>query len=715
MKRSKFRRYCRAALVTSLVWCIIDITIFIFITNNIQTNEAEITMFSLQNRDMSSSEQYYTNRVSTNVSDNAFNRRGRPNQKDKINNGGIESDVADHGSHELMSQEKEQMHPSSAKFHRLSIASNLSGSLEYKHVSVHGNKYTSNNTELNLINSDMLHSELHKLTKQDSWQLGLNHTVPQRLIELARNSLLNWHPNGVGEQGKPAITPSNETDLMETMFEENQFNVFESNKIALNRSLPDVRPEGCSKKVYEIVSLPKTSIIIVFHNEAWSTLLRTVHSVISQSSSGLLEEIILVDDASESSKYWLGHQLEEYVATLPLRVIVERTRSRKGLVRARIQGALASRGDVLTFLDSHCESTKGWLEPLLDRISKDRTKVVCPVIDTISDKTFEYIPVRGNVPIGGFSWYPDFTWIDTPKREMDRVNNDPTEALRSPTMAGGLFSIERKYFFQLGSYDSGFKTWGAENLELSFRIWQCGGSIEIVPCSHVGHVFRSKSPYSYDEDPGITLVRNTRRTLEVWTDSFKNIFYSLNPQLQVTGYGDISNRVKLRETLGCKSFRWYLETVYPEHTLPLEFKIIGMVRNEMSAMCVDVFARGEKAKGDAKVSLFPCHGIGMSQIFVYNAFNQIQHDNMCLDAHFYDEEVAYSDCPRSAEITTASWEYDPITSTIMNAATRKCLDAVKSQEGDIRFVSTTNCNNTQESQRWILTDSGADERMWADY
>lgn len=105
-----------------------------------------------------------------------------------------------------------------------------------------------------------------------------------------------------GEMGAAVhIPPENEAKQQE-LFKLNQFNLMASDMISLNRSLKDIRLDGCKNKKYNKY-LPDTSIVIVFHNEAWTTLLRTVWSVINRSPRSLLKEIILVDDASERGTF----------------------------------------------------------------------------------------------------------------------------------------------------------------------------------------------------------------------------------------------------------------------------------------------------------------------------------------------------------------------------------------------------------------------------
>ena len=52
----------------------------------------------------------------------------------------------------------------------------------------------------------------------------------------------------------------------------------------------------------------------------------------------------------------------------------------------------------------------------------------------------------------------------------------------------------------------------------------CGGTLEIVPCSHVGHIFRKRSPYKWRT--GVNVLRkNSVRLAEVWMDEYKHYYY----------------------------------------------------------------------------------------------------------------------------------------------------------------------------------------------
>lgn len=105
---------------------------------------------------------------------------------------------------------------------------------------------------------------------------------------------------------------------------------------------------------------------------------------------------------------------------------------------------MVATGDTLTFLDSHVEVNEKWIEPMMSKIKSNRKMVVAPIIDVINKDNFNYIGADAFLT-GGVSWAMVFRWDWMTRRQMESM--DHRVGLRSPTIAGGLFSIGRCLFF----------------------------------------------------------------------------------------------------------------------------------------------------------------------------------------------------------------------------------------------------------------------------
>lgn len=158
----------------------------------------------------------------------------------------------------------------------------------------------------------------NELVKDDNYggveKKKTNSKINKYELEIERDLRKQKKDPFLGNDGKIAhLSDPDDIARGEAQLKKIALNEELSEHISYNRTIPDARHPACRKKVFDRSSLPTASVIIIFFNEPYSVLVRTVHSVLNTSPKNLLKEVILVDDGSSNTE--LKYKLDYYVKT----------------------------------------------------------------------------------------------------------------------------------------------------------------------------------------------------------------------------------------------------------------------------------------------------------------------------------------------------------------------------------------------------------------
>ena len=221
-----------------------------------------------------------------------------------------------------------------------------------------------------------------------------------------------------------------------------------------------------------------------------------------------------------------------------------------GLIGARYVGGNNARGEYLAFIDAHVFVGPKWLKTPRRLLMED-PKTIVNYINFNLDAD-NYLPKKAWQGIGSCA---------TITMDLHQIWGGGSRQDMFSPITMGMFVIS-KYWWSQGAMDPDLRTWGGENVEISLRTWLCGGRIVVAKDSFVAHGFRTRFPYSVN---GNYVQRNYIRIANVWLDEkYLAEFYKASRTRLVNGrpatdFGDISDRLRLKEQLHCKPFSYYAE------------------------------------------------------------------------------------------------------------------------------------------------------------
>jgi len=325
----------------------------------------------------------------------------------------------------------------------------------------------------------------------------------------------------------------------------------------------DFKPKGCKKVAKDSVK-SKVSIIIPSLNESYDHVVKTFLSLKNTAPLELIEEIIFLNDGGEVYE-------EEMKAIIPQTIIIRHT-ERQGLIRSKKEGAAIAKAPILLFWEPHVIAQNGWLEPLIAHVEQHPNAVAMPSLDVWkSDGVFQ----KATIGYYRFEWNFNLMYTNA----LNIAYNDP-EPYPTPATAGGIFAMRKDFFLELGLYDAELLQWGGDHIELAFKVWRCGGRIDMFPCSRAAHFFRSEEERPYPVDVR-RVVNNYARIARIWLDQkYLPFFYKVKPEAVSMEVGELSEQKELKTKLKCKSMAWYLRNIDWEMNWEAKYVCIPGARKE---------------------------------------------------------------------------------------------------------------------------------------
>jgi GT2 family glycosyltransferase len=179
-------------------------------------------------------------------------------------------------------------------------------------------------------------------------------------------------------------------------------------------------------------------------------------------------ETLVVDNGSRDGSPDFLRSRHPEVRVLPLG-------ENLGYARAMNRGVAAAAHDVLVFLNNDTRQDSGWLEPLVDVVASGEADAASSKMLGMDGRTVNF--AGGGANFHGIAF----------QRGMGEPDGE-VHSKRGPTLfaCGAAMAIRREVFRDAGGFDEDFFAY-YEDVDLGWRLWVLGKTVEFVPESRVFH------------------------------------------------------------------------------------------------------------------------------------------------------------------------------------------------------------------------------------